>query len=360
MNTLIGLAFCLLLGFMVRAQGVGALLWVPLGFILGVFVSAQILLPVLLGLPLAIQLVRKGEMRATVFGSMILKPVISVAVLLLLSFSIGFFWPAVAHRLYANAPFNLASWLGLFGIILSPLSAKHRSDFRRDFDCSYGRFYTDHAQALAGLRALSAASGAFDAALLASEGYTTRANHRFANDAARHDGRVAPYTDPVEMAPYSKAELDAHTAAIERATSAFDDLSAAFASLGPTNGLHAEAAALYKAESDRYAFVVAAYCNAVSCAMITALGGGVQAIKDSFRVTLLETRAAHSPAEDRSAAQARAAAFKAKTGEDAVKAKALEEAATIAEAKAKTFRAKAEAAQAKAGEALKGKPGNHV
>src|SRR5947199_210191 len=49
---------------MVKAQGWFALLWAPLGFIIGLFVTARIALPILLGLPRAIQLVSSGEMRA--------------------------------------------------------------------------------------------------------------------------------------------------------------------------------------------------------------------------------------------------------------------------------------------------------
>ena len=45
-----------LLGVMIKAHGVAALLWVPVGFVFGLFVTAQMVLPLLLGLPRAIRL----------------------------------------------------------------------------------------------------------------------------------------------------------------------------------------------------------------------------------------------------------------------------------------------------------------
>jgi hypothetical protein len=35
MYAIIGIVFCLLLGVMIKAQGIGALLWFPLGFVIG-------------------------------------------------------------------------------------------------------------------------------------------------------------------------------------------------------------------------------------------------------------------------------------------------------------------------------------
>ncbi len=67
MQTIIALLFFLLLGVMVKAQGWFALLWVPLGFVISLFVTAKIARPILLGLPRAIHLVSSGEMRAAVY-----------------------------------------------------------------------------------------------------------------------------------------------------------------------------------------------------------------------------------------------------------------------------------------------------
>jgi len=63
MKTLIGLAFCGLLGVSIALQGWTALLWFPIGFIVGLYVTAQIVLPIIMGLPRAIRLVAKKQMR---------------------------------------------------------------------------------------------------------------------------------------------------------------------------------------------------------------------------------------------------------------------------------------------------------
>ena len=143
MYTIIGILFCLLLGVMTGTQGIRALLWVPLGFVFGLFAAAQIVLPILMGLPRAIQLVAKGQMRAAVFGRILVAPIIWLVGLFVVMFVFGFLWPSAAGSLYNNAALNLALWLGTLAIFLSPLSKKARSDFREDFDNCYGRYYTE-------------------------------------------------------------------------------------------------------------------------------------------------------------------------------------------------------------------------
>jgi hypothetical protein len=145
MYAIIGLVFCLLLGVMIKAQGIAALLWVPLGFAIGLFASAQILLPILMGLPRVIRLVAMRQMRAAVFGRILVTPVIWLVLVFVTGIAFGFVWPSTAESLYNNAALNLSCWLGIFAILLSPLSKKGRADFREDFDKSYGRFYSESA-----------------------------------------------------------------------------------------------------------------------------------------------------------------------------------------------------------------------
>ena len=137
MKSITGLTFCLLLGISIAGQGWTALFWVPIGFAFGLYATAQIILPIILGLPRAIALVVKGQMRSAVFGAIILTPVIWLVSLA----AAGFFWPAAADYLYNNVALNLSANLGMIAIILSPLSRKCRSDFRQDFDKAYRRFY---------------------------------------------------------------------------------------------------------------------------------------------------------------------------------------------------------------------------
>jgi hypothetical protein len=141
-QTIIALLFCLLLGVMVKTQGWFALLWLPLGFAIGLFATAQILLPIMLGLPRAIRLVSRREMSSRVYTRLLITPILWVVALFVLLFLIGFFWPSAAAWVASNAALNVGMWLGIFGILLSPLSKKSRADFRADFDRSYGQFYT--------------------------------------------------------------------------------------------------------------------------------------------------------------------------------------------------------------------------
>ncbi len=143
MYTIVALAFCLLLGVMIKTQGISALLWTPLGFAFGLFVTAQMLLPLILGLPRAIRLVIKGQMRAAVFGRILVTPVVWFVLLVAVGFVLGLLWPSALAFLDNNVAFNLGGWLGTIAIILTPLSKKGRSDFRADFDKSYCRFYRD-------------------------------------------------------------------------------------------------------------------------------------------------------------------------------------------------------------------------
>lgn len=97
MRTIIGLLFCVLLGVMVKAQGIIALLWFPLGFIIGLFVTAQIVLPIVLGLPRAFRLVSRGAMRSAVYLRLIVTPFVWLVLLFVIFFLVGLFWPSAAN-----------------------------------------------------------------------------------------------------------------------------------------------------------------------------------------------------------------------------------------------------------------------
>jgi len=140
-QTIIALLFFLLLGVMVKTQGWFALLWVPLGFAVGLFFTARIALPILLGLPRAIHLVSSGEMRAAVYRRLLFTPVLWIVQLAVIVFLVGFFWPSAAAWFETNGALSGGVWLGVVGILLSALSKKSRADFQADFDQSYRQFY---------------------------------------------------------------------------------------------------------------------------------------------------------------------------------------------------------------------------
>ena len=141
MQTIIALLFCLVLGVTAMAQGWFAVLWVSLGFVIGLFVTARIALPILLGLPRAMRLVGSGEMRAAVYRRLLFVSVVWIVPLAVIVFLLGFFWPSTVAWFDGNGALSAGLWLGVIGILLSVLSKKSRADFEADFDQSYAQFY---------------------------------------------------------------------------------------------------------------------------------------------------------------------------------------------------------------------------
>ena len=141
MQTIIALLFCLVLGVTAMAQGWFALIWVSLGFVIGLFVTARIALPILLGLPRAMRLVGSGEMRAAVYRRLLFTPVLWIVQLAMIVFLVGFFWPSAAAWFQSNDALISGLRLGVIGILLSALSKQSRADFHANFHQSYAQFY---------------------------------------------------------------------------------------------------------------------------------------------------------------------------------------------------------------------------
>ena len=125
---------------MVMAQGWSAVPWVSLGFFVGLFVTARIALPILLGLPRAIRLVASGEMRAAVYPRLF-APALWIVQLAVIVVLLRFFWPSATAWFEGNGALSAGLWLGVIAILLSALSKNYRADFHADFDRSYRRFY---------------------------------------------------------------------------------------------------------------------------------------------------------------------------------------------------------------------------
>ena len=214
---------------------------------------------------------------------------------------------------------------------------------------------------LAARDAFWAASDAYDTAFDAIGVYTTRANHRYAISTARdalheaplhdpyaasaYDEAVSVYTDPADFEPYTESYLDAHTAAINTLSEAFDNLATASAA-------YPLSAELYKAYCAAYTFAADAYSHATYCAGQTALEDQIQAVKDVMVAREFNWRATNPAEANPAAAKAKAAALEARAAEYKTKGKVLEEKAGIAETNAKVFLAKAKSAEARAEEAL--------
>jgi len=141
MQTIIALLFCLALVVMGNAQGWSGLLWVSVGFVGALFVTARIAFPILLGVPHAMRLVGRGEMRAAVYRRLLFGPVFWILTLALIVLVVRSFWPSAATWFEGNGALITGLWLGLVGILLSVLSTKSRADFEADFSNSYRQFY---------------------------------------------------------------------------------------------------------------------------------------------------------------------------------------------------------------------------
>lgn len=223
--------------------------------------------------------------------------------------------------------------------------------------------------ALAALDAFISATDAYGVALEATMAYSLRANHRYLiseakdvlNDAPRDDPcaareyeeAVSSFTDSADFAPYTEAELDAHTSAIDTLTSAFDNVTAIFAAFSPNDNARGASAALYEATCHTFTISATAYSQGAGRALTDALNEQLQAAADRLRSCKLDYECTRPHVT--TAVKIMAADYEARVAKHAAKTAALEQLkqrASVAKTKAEVFLAKAEAAQAKAEEAL--------
>jgi hypothetical protein len=139
MRNIIGISFCILGGILTAKYGWIALLWLPIGFIIGLFSSSNIILPILSGVPLASSYISKKQMRPRVYLALFRTPLIWLIPIFLL----WWFFPSAIDWISKNDPLWIGMAFGCLSILLSPLSKKSRDDFHIDFDKTYGKYYTD-------------------------------------------------------------------------------------------------------------------------------------------------------------------------------------------------------------------------
>ena len=139
MYSIVGVFFCILEGVLVAKFGWTALLWSPIGFIIGLFISANIVLPIFMGVPMAMSHVSKKEMKSGVYLALFRAPIIWTVLI----FFFAYFFQSGYNWVLNNETLFIGLIVGFIAILLSPLSKKARTDFRSDFDKSYGKYYTD-------------------------------------------------------------------------------------------------------------------------------------------------------------------------------------------------------------------------
>lgn len=138
MYYVIGLLFCLLQGILVGKYGWSSSIWSSIGFVIGLFSTANIVLPILMGYPLSLYYLIKKEIKPKVFLSLLYAPIFWIIVLFLL----GFFFPSMSNWIKDNHPLMIGNNFGFFAILLTPIFKKGRDDFKSDYDKNYGKYYT--------------------------------------------------------------------------------------------------------------------------------------------------------------------------------------------------------------------------
>lgn len=343
---IIAMAFCLLLGVMTATHGVAALLWVPIGFAFGIFVTPQILLPLMLGLPRAAFLVAKRQMQAAVFIRIVFTALLFLALIFVVLFVIGFLWPKAADYLYNNASLNLAMWLGTIAIILCPLSKKCRSDYRADFDKSYRKFLIESGEFRpeGQVDLFKGSNDLFSPSRIEAIEIETR-NSVYATIEAYESALelIRPFTERADnfvvqiSASYSEAELGAHGLAIDVLTTALENLGVSFEALSATDGIHAIGAELYDTACAAYEGATDSYYHAAISANRNALEAKLQATKDELDALVLHAGETNPSQPNPQEIRARALAIEVKAANDAAVAERLEQASILAEAKAESL-----------------------
>lgn len=110
--------------------------YLTLGFVVGLFVYAQMLLPLVYGAPRAIWLYARGEIRFMGVIAQFITPAIWVIILAVLGFLIQIFYPPLNSFFVSNVPFNIGGLLSIAVLLINFLSKKGRADMRSDFDAS--------------------------------------------------------------------------------------------------------------------------------------------------------------------------------------------------------------------------------
>ncbi len=137
MYFVIGVLFCIVQGILIGKFGWNSSIWSTLGFLIGLFSSANIILPILMGYPLSFYYLIKKEIKPKVLITLLYAPLFWCFVLFLL----GGFFPKISSWMESNTPFLVGNAFGFFAILLTPIFKKGREDFKSDFDKSYGKFY---------------------------------------------------------------------------------------------------------------------------------------------------------------------------------------------------------------------------
>jgi hypothetical protein len=105
-----------------------------LGFGIGLFIYAQILLPLIYSLPKSIYLFFKGKLKFTAVIFWLVPPLIWLIILIGLGVVFEAVMPSVNRFLTGNAGFHLGQLLAIAALLIKFLSHKGRADIAEEYD----------------------------------------------------------------------------------------------------------------------------------------------------------------------------------------------------------------------------------
>jgi hypothetical protein len=140
MFLMVSVVFFFLLGKMCSLYGWWSLLWVPLGFMVGLIATSAQLLPAY-KLFFSLYLLLKKRVKIQVLIPVLIQLVVLNIIIFALFLALDFFFPKANECLFENCPpLHLAYDLGIFAIVFSPLAKKNRKDFWDDYSDSYQKY----------------------------------------------------------------------------------------------------------------------------------------------------------------------------------------------------------------------------
>jgi len=105
-----------------------------LGFIIGLFVNSQFILPLIHGLPKSLWYFFKGEIKFMAIISQLITPAIWIVGFFILGIVLELINPALDDFILNGSAFGVGWTLSFFAILLNFLSVSGRASMKEDYD----------------------------------------------------------------------------------------------------------------------------------------------------------------------------------------------------------------------------------
>lgn len=121
-----------------------SIFYLLLGFVIGLFVYAQMLLPLIYGAPKSLFLFAKGKVRFMAIISQLITPIVWFVGLFIFGFIFERIYPPLNKFITSNPAFGFGSILSIGALVLNFLSSKGRQDMYNDYmETTYSRYRKD-------------------------------------------------------------------------------------------------------------------------------------------------------------------------------------------------------------------------